>query len=51
MESFTLREATKGDSKTIAELVYKTEDDAEHVWGYGNKVEIINRIKNFLKKI
>lgn len=31
MESFTLREATKGDSKTIAELVYKTEDDAEHV--------------------
>ena len=45
MESFTLREATKGDSKTIAELVYKTEDDPEHVWGYGNKVEIINRIK------
>ena len=45
MESFTLREATKGDSKTIAELVFKTEDDPEHVWGYGNKVEIINRIK------
>ena len=45
MESFTLREATKGDSKTIAELVYKTEDDPEHVWGYGSKDEIINRIK------
>ena len=43
MESFTLREATKGDSKTIAELVYKTEDDPEHVWGYGSKDEIINR--------
>ena len=25
MESFTLREATKGDSEFIAELVYKTE--------------------------
>ena len=45
MESFTLREATKGDSKTIAELVYKTEDDPEHVWGYGSKDEVINRIK------
>ena len=45
MESFTLREATKGDSEFIAELVYKTEDDPEHVWGYGSKVEIIDRIK------
>lgn len=51
MESFTLREATKGDSKTIAELVYKTEDDPEHVWGYGSKDEIINRIKNKLRFI
>ena len=45
MESFTVREATKGESKFIAELVYKTEDDPEHVWGYGSKVEIIDRIK------
>ena len=45
MESFTLREATKGDSTIIAELVYKTEDDPEHVWGYGSKDEIIHRIK------
>lgn len=45
MESFTLREATKGDSRTIAELVYKTEDDPQQVWGYGSKDEIINRIK------
>lgn len=45
MESLTVREATKGDSKFIAELVYKTEDDPEHVWGYGSKNEIIDRIK------
>lgn len=45
MESFTLREATKGDSTIIAELVYKTEDNPEHVWGYGSKDEIIHRIK------
>ncbi|MBX9138802.1 MULTISPECIES: GNAT family N-acetyltransferase [unclassified Clostridium] len=45
MESFTLREATKGDSEFIAELVYKTEDDPEHVWGYGSREEIIDRIK------
>lgn len=45
MESFTLREATKGDSKIIAELVYKTEDDPEQVWGYGSKDAIIDRIK------
>ena len=45
MESFTVREATKGESKFIAELVYKTEDDPEHVWGYGSKVEMIDRIK------
>lgn len=45
MESFTLREAKKEDSGSIADLVYKTEDDPEHIWGYGRKKEIINRIK------
>ena len=33
MESFTLREATKGDSEFIAELVYKTEDRIQSTSG------------------
>ncbi|MEN8075368.1 GNAT family N-acetyltransferase [Clostridioides difficile] len=45
MEGFTLRDATKEDSGIIAELVYKTEDDPAHVWGCGNKKEVLNRIK------
>lgn len=45
MKNLTLRDATEGDAPIIADLIYGTEDNPDHVWGQGTKTVILNRIK------
>lgn len=50
MNNLVLRDASESDAPIIAELVYATEDDHEHIWGEGSKEEIINRISYLVRK-
>ena len=50
MESFTLREETKGDSKTIAELVYKTEDDPCLLYTSSKREKIQKKLLTYICK-
>lgn len=45
MKSIALRTATEEDAPMIADLIYETEDNPDHVWGQGTKDTILNRIQ------
>lgn len=45
MKKLNLRDASESDAPIIAELIYATEDNPEHIWGQGTKEETLSRIQ------
>lgn len=49
MNKINIRDASEVDAPIIADLIYATEDNPEHVWGHGTKEETLARIEWLVK--